>query len=43
MSRILDYYDQYKNAGTPFPFMKVVGECAIGWVREQVENGNIKD
>ena len=34
MARVQDYYDQYKFAGIPFPWFKVVGEMLIGWVRE---------
>lgn len=38
MARYQDYYDQYKNAGTPMPWMKVVGEALIAWVRETYPN-----
>lgn len=33
-SRFNDYYDQWKNAGTPIPWLKIVGESFIAWVRE---------
>lgn len=33
-ARFNDYYDQWKNAGTPIPWLKVVGEAFICWVRE---------
>lgn len=31
---ILDYYDQYKNAGVPIPWLKIIGNCLIAWIRE---------
>lgn len=33
-ARFNDYHDQFKNAGVPIPWMKIVGECLIAWVRE---------
>lgn len=33
-ARFRDYYDQWKNAGTPIPWMKVIGEAHIAMVRE---------
>ena len=33
-ARFRDYYDQWKNAGTPIPWVKVIGEAHIGLVRE---------
>ena len=33
-ARFNDYYDQWKNAGTPIPWLKIAGEAFIGWVRE---------
>ena len=33
-ARFVDYYDQWKNAGTPIPWLKIVGEAYIAWVRE---------
>ena len=33
-ARFRDYYDQWKNAGTPIPWLKIVGESFIAWVRE---------
>ena len=32
--RYRDYYDQFINAGQPIPWLKVVGEAFIAWVRE---------
>jgi len=32
--RFRDYYDQWKNAGTPIPWLKIVGEAFIAWTRE---------
>jgi hypothetical protein len=34
VARIVDYIDQYKNAGTPIPYKKVIGECIIQLVRQ---------
>ena len=34
-ARFDDYFDQFKNAGTPIPWLKIVGEALIAWVREQ--------
>lgn len=28
-----DYFDQYKNAGTPLPYMKIIGNALICWIR----------
>ena len=33
-ARFFDYYDQYKNAGTPIPWTKIIGEAHIAMVRE---------
>ena len=33
--RFRDYKDQFDNAGTPIPWLKIVGEAFIGWVREK--------
>lgn len=33
-ARFNDYFDQWKNAGTPIPWLKIVGEAFIAWVRE---------
>ena len=30
-----DYLAQFQNAGVPIPWMKVVGEALICWVRER--------
>jgi hypothetical protein len=29
-----DYYDQYKNAGIPIPWTKVIGNVVIAMIRE---------
>ena len=34
MARILDYFDQYRNAGTPIPWLKIIGLAHICLVRE---------
>jgi hypothetical protein len=33
-ARFKDYYDQYKNAGVPIPWLKIIGEAHIAMVRE---------
>jgi len=33
MNRFRDYENQNKDAGTPFPWLKVAGNALIGWVR----------
>jgi hypothetical protein len=33
-ARLADYKDQFDNAGTPIPWLKIVGEAFIGWVRD---------
>lgn len=33
--RFDDYLAQFQNAGVPIPWMKVVGEALICWVRER--------
>lgn len=35
-SRFDDYFAQFVNAGVPVPWMKVVGEALIAWVRERL-------
>lgn len=39
-ARFQDYYDQFKNAGTPIPWLKIVGEALIAWVRERASKSN---
>jgi len=34
MARFQDYFDQWHNAGTPMPWLKIAGEALIAWVRE---------
>ena len=34
MARYEDYYDQFRNGGTPMPWLKVAGGAFICWVRE---------
>jgi hypothetical protein len=31
---IKTYFDQFRNAGVPVPWMKIAGLALIGWVRE---------
>ena len=33
-ARFNDYFDQYKNAGVPIPWLKIIGEAHIAMVRE---------
>lgn len=33
-ARFDDYFDQFQNAGIPVPWMKIVGEALIAWVRD---------
>jgi len=33
-SRFIDYYSQWKYAGTPMPWLKIIGECHIAMTRE---------
>lgn len=35
-ARYMDYYDQYRNAGVPIPWEKVIGEAHIALVREKL-------
>ena len=41
-ARYRDYYDQYKNGGVEVPWLKVIGNAFIAWVRinhpEALEN-----
>jgi hypothetical protein len=30
-----DYFDQYNNAGVPVPWLKIVGNAMICWIREE--------
>jgi hypothetical protein len=42
--RIRDYRDQFARAGVPVPFLKIVGEAFICWVRErELENRKQKE
>ena len=34
-ARFDDYFDQFKNTGAPIPWLKIVGEALIAWVRER--------
>lgn len=34
-ARYDDYFDQFKNAGNPVPWLKIACEALIAWVREQ--------
>lgn len=33
-ARFNDYFDQFERAGVPVPWLKVVGNAYIAWVRE---------
>ena len=33
--RFDDYFDQFEEAGTPVPWLKIVGGALICWIREQ--------
>ena len=46
-SMFMDYYDQYKNANTEIPYLKIAGEALICWVRKlelekQIENSSVE-
>jgi hypothetical protein len=43
MTRFKDYQDQYNNAGTDFPWLKVAGEALIGWVRDNIDDWEVKE
>ncbi len=30
-----DYFDQYQKAGTPIPWLKIIGNALICWIRER--------
>ena len=34
-----DYFDKFKFAGTPVPWLKVIGNAYIAWVRENYSDG----
>lgn len=34
-ARFDDYFYQFENDGTPIPWLKVMGEAFIAWVRER--------
>jgi len=34
-ARFDDYFAQFQNAGTPIPWMKIVGAALICWARER--------
>ena len=38
MVRIMVYYQEWKDDGTPIPWLKVAGLAMIGWVREHYPN-----
>ena len=33
-STLTNYFDQFNNGGVPMPWLKVVGNAYIAWVRE---------
>lgn len=35
MERYRDYYDRFKNAGVPMPWLKIIGGAYICWLREK--------
>ena len=35
---LTDYFDQFNNAKVPIPWLKVVGNAYIAWVRENYGN-----
>lgn len=39
--RISSYFDQWKNANTPVPWLKIAGLAMIAWIREN--HPEIKD
>lgn len=41
-ARFDDYHDQFVNAGVPLPWLKIAGECLIGWVRENTDPETLK-
>ena len=41
-SRFNDYFEQWKNTNTPIPWLKIIGEAFICWVRESVDNGEFE-
>lgn len=34
-ARYAEYYNDYQFRGVPIPWLKIVGEALIAWVREQ--------
>ena len=36
-ARFKDYFDQYRNAGTPIPWLKIMGEAHICLVRDRLK------
>jgi hypothetical protein len=33
--RFNDYFDQFYQAGVPVPWLKIIGNAYIAWIREQ--------
>jgi len=31
----MNYFDQYKRAGVPIPWLKIIGNAFICWIREK--------
>ena len=31
---IMDYFDKNRNGGQPVPWLKIIGNCYIAWIRE---------
>jgi hypothetical protein len=38
MGRILEYYEEYKAEGKPIPWLKIIGNAFIGWIRQCYPN-----
>lgn len=38
-----NYWDQYENAGVPIPWLKIVGNAMICWIRETQEGWAIEE
>ena len=32
---VMDYYDKFKHGGQPMPYLKIIGNAFIAWVRER--------
>jgi hypothetical protein len=34
IAKFNDYFDQYREAGTPIPWLKITGNALICWIRD---------